>query len=62
MPPPWITYYDRRPFWAPKKSTSMEYVFCYGNLSFFNIMFQERTLEVLALFDWEHTGYFPPQF
>lgn len=62
IPPPWVLEYDRRSRWIPKTSDKMDYVFCHGDLTGHNIMVHPQTLEVLVVYDWEHAGYFPPDF
>lgn len=57
-----VVEYDKRPHWAPKKSNCKEYVFINGDLAAHNIMVHPETLEVVGVFDWEHSGYFPKEF
>jgi serine/threonine protein kinase len=62
IPPPWVLEYDQRQQWKPKTSDSASYVFCHGDLAAHNIMIDPKTLQVVCIFDWEHAGYFPPEF
>ncbi|KAF1959229.1 kinase-like protein [Byssothecium circinans] len=62
LPPSWILEYDKRPHWEPKTADSASYFFCHGDLASHNIMMDPNTLKVVAIYDWEHAGYFPPEF
>jgi hypothetical protein len=62
LPPPWILEHDKRLHWEPKTAGSASYIFCHGDLAAHNIMVDPETLEVIGIFDWEHAGYFPPEF
>jgi serine/threonine protein kinase len=62
IPPPWILEYDERQEWLPKTTSHSPYIFCHGDLSPGNIMIDPETLEVTGIIDWEHAGYFPPDF
>ncbi|ATY60220.1 kinase-like domain [Cordyceps militaris] len=65
MPPSWLTP-DAQPPWKGKKSfktlpsKNAEYVFQHGDIAPQNIIINRQTLQVEALIDWEHAGYFPP--
>ena len=62
LPPPWILEYDERTHWEPKSTDSASYVFCHGDLAAHNIMIDPNGLDVVGIIDWEHAGYFPPEF
>jgi aminoglycoside phosphotransferase (APT) family kinase protein len=62
LPPRPILEYDKRLDWAPMKSDHLEYVFTNGDLAAHNIIVHPETLEVVSVFDWEHSGYFPQEF
>ena len=62
LPPPWILEYDKRTYWKPNSTNSTSYVFCHGDLAAHNIMIDPKSLNVVGIFDWEHAGYFPPEF
>lgn len=61
LPPRWVLEHDNRTEWPPKTSSTYEYVFCHNDLTANNIMLDSNTLEVKALFNWEDSGYFPPE-
>lgn len=64
MPPSWLAP-DAQPPWKGKKSWKTiplkepEYVFQHGDIAPQNIILDRQTLQVKALIDWEHAGYFP---
>ncbi|KAL1981288.1 hypothetical protein VTN96DRAFT_2834 [Rasamsonia emersonii] len=62
IPPPWVLEYDKRPQWVSKESADEDYVFCHGDLVNHNILMHPQTLEVVAVIDWEHAGFFPREF
>lgn len=62
LPPPWTLEYDERTHWEPKIANSASYVFRHGDLAAYNIMIGPKSLHVVGIFDWEHAGYFPPEF
>ncbi|KAE9364055.1 hypothetical protein N431DRAFT_475050 [Stipitochalara longipes BDJ] len=62
IPPTWILSSVDRPKWEPKKSDKEEYVMTRDDLGRHNVMMNLETLEVLFIIDWEHSGYFPPEF
>ncbi|GAW26202.1 putative protein kinase-like domain [Rosellinia necatrix] len=65
MPPSWLAP-DAQPPWKGKKSwktiplETPEYVFQHGDIAAQNIILDRQNLQVKALIDWEHAGYFPP--
>lgn len=65
MPPSWLAP-DAQPPWKGKKFfktlplKEAEYVFQHGDIAPQNIILDRQTLQVKALIDWEHAGYFPP--
>ena len=60
-PPNRITFWDRRPEWHSKTSSTDRYVFCHNDLNIHNFMMDPETLTVKAVVDWEYSGYFPPE-
>jgi hypothetical protein len=62
IPPVRVTDTDKRSFWPPKTAASDEYVFCHNDLAQHNIMVDPKTLQPLAILDWEYSGYYPPEF
>ncbi|ORY61041.1 uncharacterized protein BCR38DRAFT_443331 [Pseudomassariella vexata] len=65
MPPSWMSP-DMEPPWKGKVKWETlplkepGYTFQHGDLAAHNIIIDRKTLEVKALIDWEHAGYFPP--
>ncbi|KAI0388516.1 kinase-like domain-containing protein [Xylariaceae sp. FL0594] len=65
MPPSWLAP-DAQPPWKGKKSWKTiplekpEYVFQHGDMAAQNIILDRQNLQVNALIDWEHAGFFPP--
>ncbi|KAL8690614.1 MAG: hypothetical protein Q9218_003979 [Villophora microphyllina] len=57
-----VTYYDKRPEWQPRTSSTDRYVYCHNDLDLHNFMIDKETLEVEAVIDWEYSGFFPPEF
>lgn len=62
IPPLRVTDRDKRPFWPSKVAASDEYVFCHNDLAQHNIMVDPKTLQPLAILDWEYSGFYPPGF
>ncbi|KAI1871169.1 uncharacterized protein JN550_004614 [Neoarthrinium moseri] len=62
IPSRWVTDWDQRELWSPKRSDVDEFVFCHLNLTAHNLMLDSETLEVMALIDWEDAGFFSPEF
>ncbi|KAI9709905.1 MAG: hypothetical protein M1820_002982 [Bogoriella megaspora] len=62
VPPPWVRYHDKRPTWIPKTSDTDRYVFCNWDVGPHNMMFENRTLNVIGAYDWEGAGFLPPEF
>ncbi|KAM5442677.1 hypothetical protein MferCBS31731_002060 [Microsporum ferrugineum] len=62
IPPNRITTRDKRAYWPQKSSTEREYSFCHNDLAQHNIMINVDTLQVEAIIDWEHSGFYPPEF
>ncbi|KAI9046427.1 hypothetical protein LZ554_009560 [Drepanopeziza brunnea f. sp. 'monogermtubi'] len=66
MPPSWLSP-DVQPPWRGKthwKTLPLkepEYVFQHGDLGAHNIMIDPKSLQVMALIDWEYAGFFPPE-
>lgn len=64
MPPSWLSP-DLEPPWVGMSSfhtwplEHAAYVFQHGDLAAHNILIDPLTLEVTALIDWEHAGYYP---
>jgi thiamine kinase-like enzyme len=65
MPPSWLSP-DVDPPWIGKDSFETlpheipDYEFQHGDLAAHNIIMNPGTLQVKALIDWEHAGFFPP--
>lgn len=65
MPPSWLTP-DAEPPWKGIKAFNTlplkeaKYTFQHGDIAPQNIILDRQTLQVKALIDWEHAGYFPP--
>ena len=62
IPPARITARDKREFWPEKSSSKIEYVFCHNDLAQHNIMVDPKTLQVVAVLDWESSGFYPADF
>ncbi|KAF2416667.1 hypothetical protein EJ08DRAFT_654679 [Tothia fuscella] len=62
IPPTFVLGFDARERWEPKESTCAEYFMTHGDLALHNIMVSLETLQVVSILDWEHSGYFPPDF
>ena len=62
IPPPYVLNFDERTSWKPKMSPFTEYSMTHGDLTHYNIMLNLKTLEVVSIIDWEHSGYFPSEF
>ncbi|KAK3944872.1 hypothetical protein QBC46DRAFT_404054 [Diplogelasinospora grovesii] len=62
VPPPWVRYHDNRPTWPSKTSDTDQYILCNWDIGAHNMMFEYGMLEVIAVYDWENAGYFPPEF
>lgn len=61
--PPNIVLYDKmRTDWPRIESGDDDFVFCHNDLSGHNIIVDERTFEILAILDWEYSGFFPAWF
>ncbi|KAI9668713.1 MAG: hypothetical protein M1817_005197 [Caeruleum heppii] len=62
VPPSRIHLVDERPSWPRRKAhTDETFVFCHNDLSPHNIFLNPTTLEVMAIIDWEYSGFFPPE-
>lgn len=62
IPPARVTSRDKRPHWRAKSSSQSHYNYCHNDLAQHNIMIDVDTLEVEAIIDWEHSGFYPPEF
>ena len=62
IPPTRIIERDRRELWLEKPSSKVQYVFCHNDLAQHNIMVDPKTLEVVAILDWESSGFYPAEF
>ncbi|CEJ83192.1 hypothetical protein VHEMI03212 [[Torrubiella] hemipterigena] len=64
MPPSWICPDAEPPWDRPRtwKTIPLEqpgYIFQHGDMAAHNILIDRSSLQVNALIDWEHAGYFP---
>lgn len=48
--------------WPSKTNVTPTYVFCHGDLAQHNILVDPETFEVIAIIDWENSGFFPAGF
>ena len=62
IPPPRVILWDERPFWPVKTFSKACYNFCHNDLSLQNVLIDPTSYEVLALIDWECSGFFPAEF
>ncbi|KAL9125970.1 MAG: hypothetical protein Q9217_004900 [Psora testacea] len=62
IPPTRVIERDNREFWLNKSSSKDQYVFCHNDLAQHNIMVDPETLQVVAILDWESSGFYPPDF
>ena len=62
IPPAWMLETDTRDHWEPLTLSSEEFIFIHGDLGPSNLLIDPETLAVKCVIDWEHSGYFPPQF
>ncbi|KAJ5691493.1 hypothetical protein N7488_012228 [Penicillium malachiteum] len=54
-----MTQYDVLP---RKKTKAPEYVFCHNDFAQQNIMVDPETLKIVAIIDWEYSGFWPSYF
>ena len=45
-----------------KLSKRGDYIFCHGDLAQHNIIINKESYDVMAILDWEYSGYYPPEF
>ena len=63
MPPAWMLDTNTRDHCEePVTSSCEEFKFTHGDLGPSNLLMDSKTLMVKCLIDWEHSGYFLPQF
>ena len=62
IPPASITAHDKRQTWPAKVAKTPQFCFCHNDLAQHNILINEETLEVEAIIDWEHSGFYTPDF
>jgi serine/threonine protein kinase len=63
FPPPCISLRDRRRSWPRRYAAGGEmFVYCHNDLGQQNILVDPRTLEVVAIIDWEYSGFFPASY
>ncbi len=62
IPPVRVTGRDRRPVWDNRTAKIDRYVFCHNDLARHNVMVHPKIWEVLAIIDWEDSGFYPPEF
>lgn len=55
----WRTDIDQ---WHLKPFDYNEYVFCYNDLSQYNVIVNLDTLKINAVIDWEYAGFYPACF
>ncbi|KAI0964904.1 hypothetical protein F4678DRAFT_477010 [Xylaria arbuscula] len=65
MPPCWLSIdvdppWKGKGLWKTLRLAEPEYVFQHGDLAAHNIIMDPQTLQVMALIDWEYSGFFPP--
>ena len=62
IPPVRVTTRDRRRTWPTHSANTPRFNFCHNDLAQHNILINEDTLQVEAIIDWEHSGYYPLEF
>jgi len=62
IPPARIAAYDKRQIWPAKVAKTSQFSFCHNDLAQHNILINDETLEVEAIIDWEHSGFYAPDF
>lgn len=65
MPPSWMCPdgeppWDRPRTWKTLPLEQPDYIFQHGDIAGHNILMDSSSLQVKALIDWEHAGYFQP--
>ncbi|KAI3331269.1 kinase-like domain-containing protein [Ustulina deusta] len=65
MPPCWLSIdvdppWKGKGLWKTLRLAEPGYVFQHGDLTAHNILMDPQTLQVMALIDWEYSGFFPP--
>lgn len=48
--------------WNMKPSEKEDLVFCHNDMSAPNVIVNPKTLEILAIIDWEYAGFYPNEF
>lgn len=59
LSPPPTVYFHHFSKWKQLFSPEEEFVFCHGDLSQGNILVNRETLCIVAIIDWEYSGFFP---
>jgi Choline/ethanolamine kinase len=54
-----MVYFYHLAEWQQQTSVEEEFVFCHGDLSQNNILVNPKTLQIVAIIDWEYGGFFP---
>ena len=54
-----MVYFYHLAEWQQQTSVKEEFVFCHGDLSQNNILVNPKTLQIVAIIDWEYGGFFP---
>ena len=62
FPPPRVSAIDGRSFWSRRIAPDERYIYCHNDLAQQNIVVDPQTLKIIALIDWEYSGFFPPEF
>ncbi|KAF2241787.1 hypothetical protein BU26DRAFT_410664, partial [Trematosphaeria pertusa] len=62
IPPAWMLETDTRSKWEPMTFSEPVLIFIHGDLGPSNLLMDPKTLTVKCVIDWEHSGYFLPEF
>ncbi len=54
-----MVYFYHLSEWERRSSHKEEFVFCHCDLSQSNILVDPKTLQIVAIIDWEYSGFFP---
>jgi thiamine kinase-like enzyme len=54
-----MVYFYHLSSWEQRSSHKEEFVFCHCDLSQSNILVDPKTLQIVAIIDWEYGGFFP---
>ena len=62
IPPYRLQHRDHRPRWPSRTSAAQDFVCCHNDLAQHNIFVNPEILQVVAIIDWEFSGFYPEDF